>query len=97
MTVFDLLAPHKGIFDLDEVQCKSRVIAYDGKDGKIVFDTNKNKEKFYRKFMSCEILSIWADAKRFEGIGYGCTFEPLICVFLKHEEIEKAKEEFKYR
>ena len=61
MTVSDLLDKKaNGIFS-DDVLLKGELIALDSKDGKILFDTSKNKREYISKFSSGEIDCLWAD------------------------------------
>lgn len=74
MTVADLLDKKaRGIFS-DDMILKGELIALDSKDGKILFDTSKNKREYISKFSNGEIDVLWADVKYIKGIAFGDYF-----------------------
>ena len=100
MTVSDLLDKKaKGIFS-DDVLLKGELIALDSKDGKILFDTSKNKREYISKFSSGEIDCLWADVKHIKGVAFGDYFKAVMKCYVIHdswkaESIAKAENEDK--
>lgn len=92
MTLSDLLdKKNKGIF-YDDAVLKCGLIALDSKNGKILFDTHKNKEEYYEKYKSGEVISLWSDVRLIKGIGYGDSFKPVMKCYVLHDSWEKVKE-----
>lgn len=84
MKVSDLLEKQtRGIF-MDDVILKCPLIAMDAKDGKILFDTSKNKREYISQYLNGEILSLWADCKHIKGMAYGDYFKPVMKCFILH-------------
>ena len=92
MTVSDLLDKKvRGIFSDDKV-LKCELIALDGKDGKILFDTDRNKREHINKYSSGEILSLWADVKLLRG-AFGDYFKPVMKCYVHHDSWKKGDDE----
>ena len=64
---------------------KGRLIALDGANGKILFDTRRHKIDYISKFNNGIVLCIWADAKKRCGHGFGDFFEPVTSCYVSHE------------
>lgn len=61
------------------------VVAYDGKDGKLLFDTSRNKAEHIKGFAKGFIIGIWADMKDLDSHSKcSKTFMPVICIFIHH-------------
>lgn len=74
----------RGLFTDDKV-LKCELVALDAKDGKILFDTAKNKREYIEQFKTGEILSLWADLRQ-RGIGPGSGYyEPIIKCYISHD------------
>ena len=85
MIVADLLDKKvRGIFS-DDVLLKGELIALDSKDGKILFDTSKNKKEYISKFYSGEIDCLWADVKHIKGVGFGDYFKAVMKCYVVHD------------
>ena len=85
MTVSDLLDKKvRGIFS-DDALLKGELIALDSKDGKILFDTSKNKKEYISKFSSGEIDCLWADVKHHKGIAFGDYFYAVMKCYVVHD------------
>ncbi|MBR6271387.1 MAG: hypothetical protein IKR26_04465 [Lachnospiraceae bacterium] len=67
------------------------LIVLDAKDGKILFDTSRNKREWINSFANGEILSLWADAKPIRGV-YGKCFKPVIKCFVCHDSWKRGEE-----
>ena len=92
MTVSDLLDKKvRGIFSDGKV-LKCELIALDGKDGKILFDTDRNKREHINKYSSGEILSLWADVKLLRGT-FGDYFKPVMKCYVHHDSWKKGDDE----
>ena len=84
MTISDLLdKKSRGIF-MDDNILKCDLIALDAKDGKILFDTTKNKREYIEQFKSGEVLSLWADIISKRRGGYNNYFSPVIKCYVSH-------------
>ena len=83
MTINDLLGvnPH-GIFK-DVTVLKGDFIALDAKDGKLLFDTSRNKKDYIAQFLTGEISSLWSDVRKVRGI-YGDYFKPVMKCYVLH-------------
>ena len=96
MKVSDLMKPKMNKYGLEDSKIlqSNRVIALDGKDGKILFDTYKNKSAYIEKYMSAEVISIWASNKeRGSYCGYsGTYFQPCTMLYLSHDSWQKKEE-----
>lgn len=89
MTISDLLsARSRGILKDDKVLAGD-LIALDGKDGKILFDTRRNKTEHIEKYLKGEVLSLWADVVLIRGSGYGDYFKPLMKCYVQHNSWER--------
>lgn len=62
---------------------RSILIAYNGKDGKILFDTRKNKKEYVDKYNKGEVLSIWADIKQCDST-FGGYYKPVIKCYVSN-------------
>ena len=85
MTVSDLLNKKaRGIFS-DDVLLKGELIALDSKDGKILFDTSKNKTEYISKYSNGEIDCLWADVKHIKGVAFGDYFKAVMKCYVVHD------------
>ena len=85
MTVADLLDKKvRGIFS-DDVLLKGELIALDSRDGRILFDTSKNKREYISKFCSGEIDCLWADVKHIKGVAFGDYFKAVMKCYVVHD------------
>lgn len=86
MTVADLLSPRIHFFT-EDILLEGRVVALCAKTGKQLFDTNVNKREHIRKFMECEVLSIWASMKtRNDGGFQGLWVQPVTMLYIIQKE-----------
>ena len=91
MRIEDLLCVQpRGIFEGD-YPLKSHLIALDGKDGKVLFDTSRNKQDFIEKYYKAEVSTLWADCKKVNGT-YGDFFKPVMKCFVYHNSWERSDE-----
>lgn len=63
---------------------RCNIIAYNGRDGKILFDTSKNKKEYVDKYNKGEVLCIWADMKQFDNV-FGGYYKPVIKCYITNE------------
>ncbi len=84
MKVRDLLEAQKDNVWGTNTICKSRVIALDAKDGKILFDTYKNKSEYVEKFFDGDVSALWSDIKTDISMGYGDLYKGVVMLYLKH-------------
>lgn len=90
MTISDLIEKRsEGMFRDAILQCE--LIALDARDGKILFDTRKNKREHINKFLSGTVISIWADARRVEIGGYSDYFKPVMKCYVSHNSWIKVE------
>ena len=89
MTISDLL--DKQVRTSDKI-LKCDLIALDAKDGKILFDTSKNKREYIEQFKTGQILYIWADL-RHRGLDdwYGY-YAPVIKCYISHDSWKEEEE-----
>lgn len=83
MTVADLIGVKTGMFT-DDKQLKCELIALDGYNGKVLFDTSKNRQEFIDKFMSGEVIALWADVKLNVG-NWSDYFYPVMKCYVSHD------------
>ena len=85
MTISDLLDKKvRGIFS-DDAVLKCELIALDAKDGRVLFDTAKNKREYIEQYKTGEVVSLWADVKM-KGIGGGGSYVvPVIMCYVSHD------------
>lgn len=89
MIISDLLEKkERGLFT-DDVILKADLIALDGKDGKVLFDTSRNKREHISKYANGEILSLWADVRRVESV-YGGYIKPVIKCYVSHDSWKRS-------
>ena len=65
----------------------NRLIALDGGNGKILFDTAKNKKDFIEKYYPGNISAMWVEMREWNGHspGYGPQlYQPVLMVFVDH-------------
>ena len=88
MTVRDMLE-ERGTFGL--AFCKGRLIAYDGKDGKKIFDTRKNKRELVEKYYNARVDCIWSEIVT-EDSTFGNRAEPVTKCYLVHNTLHDERE-----
>lgn len=71
----------------DNEVIKGDLIALDAHDGKVLFDTSRNKKEHIAKFMNGKILHLWADVKRVET-PFGDNFRPVMMCYLSYKSWE---------
>ena len=82
MTLKDLIEVEEHAWQNDAI-LKGEIIALDGRDGKVLFDSRRNKKEHIQKYLDGKIISLWADARRVD-IPFGAHFIPVIKVYLSH-------------
>ena len=85
MLVADLIGKSE-YYGYPDTVAKSKVIAMDARDGKILFDTGKNKQEYIDQFMKGEIVSLWADF-----IHVGNLIDPVIKIYVSHNSWKKGE------
>lgn len=84
MKVSDLVdAKVRGAF-YDHELLKCNLVAHDAKNGKLLFDTAKNKREYIEKFKTGEVVALWADTQR-RGNEYGSYYVPVIKCYVSHD------------
>lgn len=92
MTISDLLDKKvRGIFTDDKV-LKCELIAIDAKDGKILFDTAKNKSEFIEQFKTGEVISLSPDVRKRNNGSWNCYFTPIIKCYVSHNSWKEGDE-----
>lgn len=91
MIISDLLDKNvRGIFTDDKV-LKCGLVALDAKNGRILFDTEKNKREYIEQFKTGEILSLWADLRQ-RGLGaWNGYYVPIIKCYVSHDSWKEAE------
>lgn len=92
MIINDLLGKQeRGIFTDDKV-LQGDIIALDAKDGRILFDTGKNKREYIEQFKTGQVLSIWAEL-RHRGLGeWNGYYVPVIKCYVSHNSWKEKEE-----
>ena len=91
MTISDLLDKKaRGIFTDDEV-LRGELIALDSMDGKILFDTYRNKAEHIQKFLRGEVVALWADVRLCRGVSFGDYFKPVMKCYVRHGSWERGE------
>lgn len=91
MIISDLLDKKaRGIFTEDKV-LKCELVALDAKDGKLLFDTAKNKREYIEQFKTGEILSLWADLRQRGLGGWSGYFVPIIKCYVSHDSWKESE------
>ena len=62
---------------------QTRIVALDGKTGKVLFDTSRNKKEYYSKYNDGEVINIWADLYAHKE-HFNTRFKPYIKCFVSH-------------
>lgn len=79
------IRPKLTVWELRQLYDGRWMIALDGKDGKILFDTRKNKEEFIQKYHDGEILGIWVDLKLTKHSGFASSdVEAVLMCYVSH-------------
>ena len=92
MTISDLLYKKvRGIFSDDEV-LKCELIALDAKDGKILFDTLKNKREYIEQYKTGEVIALWADIRKGRGYSWNVYFKPIMKCYVSHDSWKEGDE-----
>lgn len=66
---------------------QTRLIALDGKTGKTLFDTSRNKKEYYSRYNDGEVINIWADLYAHNN-NFNTWFETCIKCFVSHKSWE---------
>lgn len=91
MILSEIMDKQPGKYFEEDPILECELIAYDGKDGKILFDTSKNKKDYIEKYKSGKIISLWADAKIVKGYGFcGVLYKPVIKCYISHDSWKKG-------
>lgn len=89
MTIADLIEIKRNTPFVGEKALKCELIALDGKTGKILFDTSRNKREQIEKYFDGEVIALWADVKLQKGIAYGDYILPVMKCYVSHNSWEK--------
>lgn len=92
MTIADLIEIKRDTPFIGEKTLKCDLIALDGKDGKMLFDTARNKREQIEKFFGGEVIALWADVKLKKGIAFGDYFVPVMKCYVSHNSWGKEQE-----
>lgn len=89
MKVADLLAEPKESWN--PKLCHGRVIALDAKDGRVLFDTERNKRNHIERFFNGEVTTLWGDVivKEAEFTSRVC---PVLKCYVTHGSWEGGEE-----
>lgn len=92
MTISDLLDKKtRGIFTDNEI-LKCGLIALDAKDGKILFDTEKNKREYIEQYKAGKVVALWADMRKRNSAWYNY-FVPVIKCYVSHDSWKEGEAE----
>ena len=84
MTISDLLDKKtRGIFT-DDAVLKCGLIALDAKDGKVLFDTEKNKREYIEQYKTGKVTALWADMRQRHG-AWDNYFVPVMKCYVSHD------------
>lgn len=90
MLVADLIGKMNYYGFTDKV-AKSRVIALDAKDSKILFDTGKNKQEYIDKFMSGRIIHLLSDVVHLGNSETIVHIDPVIKIYVSHDSWKRGE------
>lgn len=79
-------------FGSGDVLYYNRLICMGGKNGKILFDTSKNKTDFIRQYYPGIISAMWVEIREWNGksAGFGPqTYEAVLLCYVEHESWKK--------
>lgn len=94
MKIEDLLSHrNRAIFEDDCFSLRGDLIALDAGDGKILFDTRRNKIEHIEKYRKGEVLDLWADCVLIHSAGYGDYFKPIMKCYVLHDSWEGERNE----
>lgn len=92
MTISDLLDKKAlGIFRGDEI-LKCGLIALDAKDGKVLFDTEKNKREYIEQYKTGEVTALWADMRK-RNSAWDNYFVPVMKCYVSHNSWKEGENE----
>ena len=75
---------------LKEFAMGGTVIAYDGKDGKLLFDTSRNTVEHVVRFAKGLIIGVWAGLKDLDSHSKcSKTFTSVVCIYVHHNSWEE--------
>ena len=89
MKVADLVAEQIGTWE--RKLCDGRVIAIDGMNGRILFDTLKNTRTYIKTFFNGEVSALWADVC-VETSYPTSVIRPCIKCYVKHDSWKGGEE-----
>ena len=69
--------------------CKTQMRAYTARDGKLIFDTNRNKREYVERFADCAVLAIWPEISSKKMGGYTQVIMQHVSVYLEGRHIDK--------
>ena len=71
-----------------------RVIALDGKNGKVLFDTSKNQKKDIVQFMRGEVFGFWTDIKTTQHNGFAsASAEAVLMMDVLHDSWKEKSDD----
>lgn len=68
------------------------LIALDGKDGRILFDTSKNKREYIEQFKTGQVVAIWAELRHRGLDEWGGYYKPIIKCYVSHDSWKEEKD-----
>lgn len=84
MTIADLIYQKDDGLYITDALLKGTLIALDAKDGKILFDTTKNKSEYIAKYAHGKVDCLWADVRKVESV-FGDYFKPVTKCYVLHD------------
>jgi hypothetical protein len=69
--------------------CKTQMRAYTARDGKLIFDTNRNKREYVERFADCAVLAIWAEVSSKKMGGYTQVIMQHVSVYLEGRRVNE--------
>lgn len=92
MTISDLLDKKtRGIFTDNEI-LKCELIALDAKNGKILFDTEKNKREYIEQYKTGKVIALWADLRK-RNSAWNDYFVPVMKCYVSHDSWKEGENE----
>ena len=77
--------------DLREVCTHQPIRAYNAGNGKIVFDTYRNKKAYIERFEECTVDTIWTEVHSEKPLAFMQNVRQYICVYLHSWEVENVQ------
>lgn len=91
MKLKDLLEVEPGVWQSRPI-FEGEIIALDGRDGKVLFDSRRNKQEHIQKYREGKVIMLWPDV-RCVKVALGNHFVPVMKCYLSHDSWKEDETE----